>query len=152
MGSCVIILTKTAAISLPWMGVEPGLPSLPILRSEPRSGDDRVGDQRRFCNIVGGVISPLLANIYMRRFVLGWKRAGHTYRLGARIVNYADDLVICCRDRADEAMDRMRDMMSRLKLTVKEPKTRTCLVPDETFDFLGYPFGRCYDRRRIGRA
>src|SRR3954466_15703090 len=67
MGSCVIILTKTAAISLPWMGVEPGLPSLPILRSEPRSGDDRVGDQRRFCNIVGGVISPLLANIYMDR-------------------------------------------------------------------------------------
>jgi RNA-directed DNA polymerase len=99
----------------------------------------------------GSPISPLLANIYMRRFVLGWKRAGHAHRLGARIVNYADDLVICCRDKADEAMDRMRDMMSRLKLTVNETKTRTCLVPDETFDFLGYTFGRCYDRRS-GRA
>src|SRR3954454_2478245 len=67
MGSCVIILPKTAAISLPWMGIEPGLPSLPILRSEPRSGDDRVGDQRRFCNVVGGVTSPILANIFLDR-------------------------------------------------------------------------------------
>ena len=49
------------------MGIEPGLPSLPILRSEPRSGDDRVGDQRGFCNVVGGVVSPLFANIYLDR-------------------------------------------------------------------------------------
>jgi hypothetical protein len=99
----------------------------------------------------GSPISPLLANIYMRRFILGWKVAGHGRRLGARIVNYADDLVICCRDTAAEAMDRMREMMSKLKLTVNEAKTKTCRVPDETFDFLGYTFGRCYNRRN-GRA
>jgi RNA-directed DNA polymerase len=39
----------------------------------------------------GGVISPLLANLYFRRFIVGWKRGGHEQRLDARIVNYADD-------------------------------------------------------------
>ena len=47
----------------------------------------------------GGVLSPLLANLYMRRFVLGWKVGGHEERLDAHIVNYADDFVICCRPR-----------------------------------------------------
>jgi len=99
----------------------------------------------------GSPLSPLLANIYMRRFILGWKMAGHDRRLNSRIVNYADDFVICCRDTAAEAMARMHDLMSKLKLTVNEAKTKTCRVPDETFDFLGYTFGRCYDRRS-GRA
>ena len=45
----------------------------------------------------GGVLSPLLANLYMRRFVLGWKSGGHEHRLQAHIVNYADDFVICCQ-------------------------------------------------------
>ena len=52
----------------------------------------------------GSPISPLLSNIYMRRFVLGWKKLGHERRLGAYIVNYADDLVICCRRGAKEAL------------------------------------------------
>ena len=62
----------------------------------------------------GGVASPLLANLYMRRFVLGWKVKGHENRLQARIVNYADDFVICCRPgTADEAMQAMRQMMEK---------------------------------------
>jgi len=90
----------------------------------------------------GGVASPLLANLYMRRFVLGWKRLGHERRLDAHIVNYADDFVICCKSgKADEAMQAMRDMMARLKLTVNEKKTRSCSVPAETFTFLGFTFG-----------
>jgi group II intron reverse transcriptase/maturase len=99
----------------------------------------------------GSPISPLLANLYMRRFVLGWKRMGLEQRLGAQIVNYADDLVICCRHGADEALVAMRRIMGRLKLTVNEEKTRTCHVPQETFDFLGYTFGRCYSAK-TGRA
>ena len=95
----------------------------------------------------GSPISPLLSNIYMRRFVKGWKTGGHERRLGAYIVNYADDFVICCRDTAAEAMATMRGMMSRLKLTVNETKTRLCRLPEETFDFLGYTLGRNYDRR-----
>src|SRR6185437_5434822 len=59
----------------------------------------------------------------------------------------ATRLVICCRATAAEAMGRMRAMMAKLKLTVNETKARECHVPEETFDFLGYRFGRCYDRR-----
>jgi hypothetical protein len=64
---------------------------------------------------------------------------------------HADDLVICCRARADEALVAMRSMMSRLKLTLNESKTRVCGLPEEKFDFLGYRFGRCYSPK-TGRA
>jgi len=98
----------------------------------------------------GAPLSPLLANLYMRRFVLGWKVGGHERRLDAHIVNYADDFVICCRGTAAEAMTAMRTMMAKLKLTVNETKTRLCRVPDEKFDFLGYTFGRLYSPRTGG--
>jgi group II intron reverse transcriptase/maturase len=99
----------------------------------------------------GSPISPLLSNIYMRRFVLGWKKLGHEKRLGACIVNYADDLVICCRGRAEEALAKMQAMMTKLKLTVNDTKTRVAKLPEEKFDFLGYTFGRCYSTK-TGRA
>ena len=90
----------------------------------------------------GGVASPLLANLYMRRFVVGWKRLGHEQRLDAHLVNYADDFVICCPPgRAAAALQAMRDMMAKLRLTVNERKTRQCSVPAETFTFLGFTFG-----------
>jgi group II intron reverse transcriptase/maturase len=92
----------------------------------------------------GAPLSPLLANLYMRRFILGWKALGHESRLDAPIVNYADDFVICCRGSAEEAMAAMRTMMARLKLTVNEAKTRLCRGPDEAFNFLGYTVGRRY--------
>ncbi len=98
----------------------------------------------------GAPISPLLANLYMRRFVLGWKTLGHETRYQARIVNYADDFVILCRRRADDALTAMRDMMTRLKLTVNETKTHVCRLPAESFDFLGYTFGQMYSRRTGG--
>jgi len=97
------------------------------------------------------VISPLLSNLYMRRFVLGWKALGHEKRLDAHIVNYADDFVICCRGSAEPALAAMRSMMQKLKLTVNEAKTHLCRMPEETFDFLGYTFGRCYSPK-TGRA
>src|ERR1700747_3480315 len=99
----------------------------------------------------GAPISPLLSNLYMRRFVLGWKKLGHEKRLKAYIINYADALVICCGASADEALSLMRSMMSRLKLTVNDSKTRVCKMPEEKFDFLGYTFGRCYSPK-TGRA
>ncbi len=107
-------------------------------------------DQRRGIP-QGSPISPLLANLYMRRFVLGWRKLGLGQRLGARLVAYADDLVILCtKGNAEAALDHMR----KLKLTVNEEKTRSCKVPDETFDFLGYTFGRMYSpttgRARMG--
>lgn len=103
-------------------------------------------DQRRGIP-QGSPISPLLANLYMRRFVLGWKKLGLERRLGSRIVTYADDLVILCRrGKAEEALIRMREVMGKLKLTVNEDKTRICKVPEGTFDFLGYTFGRIYSK------
>src|ERR1019366_8338109 len=98
----------------------------------------------------GAPISPLLSNLYMRRFVSGWKTMGHEARLKARIVNYADDFVICCRGTAQEALTVMRDMMRKLKLTVNEDKTHVRELPGETFDFLGYTFGR-HRSARTGR-
>src|SRR3974377_813366 len=86
----------------------------------------------------------------MRRFVLGWKTLGHETRYQARIVNYADDFVILCRRRAEDAMTAMRGMMERLKLTVNETKTHVCPLPAESFDFLGYTFGRMYSPRTGG--
>jgi len=99
----------------------------------------------------GAPISPLLSNLYMRRFVLGWKVMGHDRRLEAHIVNYADDFVICCRGTATQAMAAMRQMMGKLRLTVNEAKTRQCRVWDEGFDFLGYTIGRCHSPK-TGRA
>lgn len=99
----------------------------------------------------GAPISPLLSNLYMRRFVLGWESLGLQSRLQARIVNYADDFVICCRGNGEAAMEAMRTMMKRLRLTVNEGKTHRRRLPGECFDFLGYTFGRCYSMR-TGRA
>ena len=99
----------------------------------------------------GAPISPLLANLYMRRFVLGWKKRGLETRLGAKIVSYADDFVICCKGNAEQAMTEMRRLMGQLKLTVNETKTHIRQLPQERFDFLGYTFGRYYTPR-TGRA
>ena len=96
----------------------------------------------------GSPLSPLLANVYMRRFVLGWKKLGLESKLGSRIVTYADDLVILCsRGKADEALFWLREIMARLKLMVSEEKTRICKVPEGEFDFLGYTFGRLYSAK-----
>ena len=96
----------------------------------------------------GSPISPLLANLYMRRFVLAWKKFGLDQSLGSCIVTYADDLVILCRrGKAEEALRRTREIMGKLKLTVNEEKTRICKVPEDEFDFLGYTFGRMYSPR-----
>jgi RNA-directed DNA polymerase len=92
----------------------------------------------------GAPISPLLANLYMRRFVLGWKKRGLETKLGAKIVSYADDFVICCKGSAEQAMTEMRRIMEQLKLTVNETKTHIRELPQERFDFLGYTFGRYY--------
>jgi group II intron reverse transcriptase/maturase len=95
----------------------------------------------------GGPLSPMLANLYFRRFILAWKLFGHERRLQACVVNYADDLVICCSPgKGSEAMDVFRSLMTRLGLTVNERKTRLAKVPEESVDFLGYTIGRFYGK------
>jgi group II intron reverse transcriptase/maturase len=96
----------------------------------------------------GSPLSPLLANLYMRRLVLGWKKFGLEQSLGSRLVVYADDLVILCRKgNAEMALQRLHEITGKLKLTVNEEKTRICRAPGEAFEFLGYTFGRMHSAR-----
>jgi RNA-directed DNA polymerase len=92
----------------------------------------------------GGVLSPLLANIYMRRFLRAWEQFGLDRKFGSRIVNYADDFVILCRRDAAGALSEARRIFQRIGLTLNETKTRICGAPYEPFDFLGYRFGTQY--------
>ena len=71
----------------------------------------------------GGVLSPLLANIYMNRFLRAWKERGMDQRLRAKVVNYADDFVILCQGTAAEALAVKRRWMGSLKRTLNEKKT-----------------------------
>jgi len=95
----------------------------------------------------GGVISPLLANLYMNRMLKGWKRTGRGEKLRAHIVNYADDFVILSRGKAAEALGWTREVVGRLGLTLNEKKTSIRNARQERFDFLGYSFGPHYSRR-----
>jgi RNA-directed DNA polymerase len=89
----------------------------------------------------GAVISPLLANIYMNRFLKHFRQSGAADAFRAHAVAYADDLVILSRGRAAEALTWMRDAMAKLGLTLNEAKTSLKNARKERFDFLGYSFG-----------
>lgn len=102
----------------------------------------------------GGVISPLLANVYFRRFALALRRVPSLSAV--KLVNYADDFVICCPPGCgDTAMAKMAELMTRLGLEVNEEKTRLVRIPEQRFDFLGYTLGIFYakaGRPYIGTA
>src|SRR3984957_1151730 len=89
----------------------------------------------------GGVISPLLANLYMNRFLKYWRITGRGEVFQAQIVNYADDFVILSRRCATEALNWTRSVMPRIGLTLNEAKTSIKQARRERFDFLGYTFG-----------
>jgi group II intron reverse transcriptase/maturase len=109
------------------------------------SRDHRVGTPQ------GAPISPLYSNLYMREFILAWKARGFDGKgVVGTIVNYADDLVICCKGCPHTAMLTMKQIMGRLKLTVNEEKTRLCKMPEGEFVFLGYSFGKRFSfKKRI---
>jgi RNA-directed DNA polymerase len=87
----------------------------------------------------GGVVSPLLANLYLHLLDRIWERRQLQQRLGARIVRYADDIVILCRrKKADRAMTVLRQILERLGLTLNEAKTKIVYAFEGRFDFLGF--------------
>ena len=95
----------------------------------------------------GGVISPLLANLYMNRMLKGWRQTKRGERYRAKIVNYADDFVILSRGKAKAALEWTRGVLERLGLTLNEQKTSIRNARKERFDFLGYTFGPHFSRR-----
>lgn len=95
----------------------------------------------------GGVISPLLANLYMNRFLKFWRLHKLDERLDARLVNYADDFVILTIGKAEEAYQVTKRVMEKMGLTLNEKKTQIVDANEETFGFLGYEFGWEYFRK-----
>jgi RNA-directed DNA polymerase len=118
--------------------------------------EERDGDGRRRMNggrhstrgtPQGGVVSPMLANLYMNRFLRHWRRSGRNAAYQAQVVSYADDFVILSRGCAEEALAWTRQVMARLGLALNEAKTSIRNARQERFDFLGYSFGSHRDRR-----
>ncbi len=99
----------------------------------------------------GGVASPLMANIYMHRYIKAFRTYGLDRRHGAVLVNYADDFVVLCRHGAAEVLETTRRWMTGIGLALNEDKTRVCNARCESFDFLGYTFGPMYSPRTGGR-
>ena len=89
----------------------------------------------------GGVVSPLLANVYMNRYLRVFRLRGLDGQYGARLVNYADDFVVLCRTGAGEVLAQSRRWFTTMGLTLNEQKTRVVDGRREAFDFLGYTFG-----------
>jgi RNA-directed DNA polymerase len=89
----------------------------------------------------GGVASPLLANIYMNRFLKHWRLTGRGEAFHAHVVSYADDFVILSRGHAAEALTWTKAVMTKLGLTLNEVKTSLKNARQDRFDFLGYSFG-----------
>jgi len=90
----------------------------------------------------GGVISPLLANIYLNNIDKGWKPLNNC----ARLIRYADDLVIMTKYHSEETMAKLKEIVTHLKLRLKQGKTRILNAEDEPFDFLGFTFIKALKR------
>jgi RNA-directed DNA polymerase len=104
----------------------------------------------------GGVVSPLLANLYMNRFLKYWRLTEQGHKLKAHVIAYADDFVILSRGCAAQAKAWAGTVMSRLGLSLNETKTSLRNARQERFDFLGYSFGPHYfpknGRRYLGAS
>jgi group II intron reverse transcriptase/maturase len=96
----------------------------------------------------GGVISPLLSNLYLHILDRIWERKSLQQRLGARIVRYADDIVVLCRrGKSEQAMAVLRQILERLQLTLNEAKTKIVDASKGKFDFLGFSIWRAKSKR-----
>ncbi len=118
---------------------------------EERDGNGRqrmTGGKSSTCGTPqGGVISPLLANLYMNRFLKHWRATGRSEAYQAHVVSYADDFVILSRGHAAEALAWTEVVMTKLGLSLNEAKTSVRDARQERFDFLGYSFGPHYYRK-----
>jgi len=89
----------------------------------------------------GGVISPLLANIYLNVLDTIWKLKRVQERLGARLIRYADDAVAVCRGNTDRILKGIKIVLSDLELSLNDAKTKVVDARKEDFNFLGFSIG-----------
>jgi RNA-directed DNA polymerase len=125
--------------------------TVPVEERDKNGKRRLTGGKDRHCGTPqGGVVSPMLANLYMNRLLKGWRNTKRGEQFRARVVNYADDFVILSRSKAKEALEWTRQVVMRLGLTLNEAKTNIKQARKESFDFLGYTFGpHCY--RKTGQ-
>ena len=89
----------------------------------------------------GGVLSPLLANIYMNLIDKAVRKPnGIFYRTGVKIVRYADDFILMSKEMKEEALIKLKDLLNRMELTLNDDKTRRINAEEESFNFLGFTF------------
>ena len=119
---------------------------MPVEEDNGKGGKRRTNRARRERKGTpqGAPISPCLSNLYMRRFILGWKALGFARRFRSEIVNYADDFCVLGKAPAAEMLAAVRQIMGGLKLAVNDDKTRCLRCPEEALEFLGYRIGRNY--------
>jgi group II intron reverse transcriptase/maturase len=99
------------------------------------------GRQNRKGTPQGGVISPLLANLYLNLLDRNWERQRIEHRHQARLVRYADDFVVLCRKQAQAPMRMILRVMGKMGLQLNEEKTRVVNVRSDKISFLGFEIG-----------
>ena len=125
---------------------------MPVEEDDGEGGKRRTNRARKERKGIpqGAPISPLASNLYMRRFILGWKTLGFARRFRSEIVNYADDLCVLGKAPAADMLAAVERLMAGLRLPVNERKTRCLRCPEEAFEFLGFRIGRNY--RPLGKG
>jgi len=126
---------------------------VPVIE-EDRDGTKRTaggGKKNRKGTPQGGVISPLLANIYLHLLDRIWERRDLKVKLGAHLVRYADDFVILCRQGVDRPMAVVQQVLDRLGLELNAEKTQVVDATQDRFDFLGFEIRIARSWRTGGR-
>jgi group II intron reverse transcriptase/maturase len=89
----------------------------------------------------GGVISPLLANVYMNLLDRIVNRVeGRFSRLGIKMIRYADDFILIGKHIGQEVLDYIHKLLDRMGLTINTTKSKMVRAREESFDFLGFSF------------
>ena len=95
----------------------------------------------------GGVISPLLSNLFLHLLDRLWEKRGLQQRLGARIVRYADDIVVLCRKGSEQPKAELQQILVRMGLSLNEAKTQVVKAHQGKFNFLGFEIWMAKSRR-----
>jgi len=119
------------------------------IQEQDRNGRGKMsgGRKNKLGTPQGGVVSPLMANLYMNRFLKHWRISRCSEAFCARVISYADDFVILSRGRARQSLQWTQSVMEKLSLRLNEDKTVVRDAQKEQFDFLGYTFGSVYFKK-----